>query len=172
MYLWNTRALAKELKEETVSQSQRFKYFLVFTMLYTTILVVGHYVDRYDITPESVTNSVLTLLVTLIGTIWCYRANGGRNGHEFIDRSICLGLPIGIRLIVVMIFILILYFIVGSIIYGEAFFLSTKIPNWLDVTIGALIQIAFIWRLAVHLRWIASESPELPTIKVDDQTLV
>lgn len=81
MYLWNTKALAKEFKEGTVSEADRFKYFLLFIILIgINMYLIGPYKIWYEFTVWNVTSSVLAFFILLIGTIWCYRVNGGRDG--------------------------------------------------------------------------------------------
>lgn len=33
MYFWNTKALAKELKEGTLSEREKFKYYIITTLI-------------------------------------------------------------------------------------------------------------------------------------------
>ena len=83
-------------------------------------MALSPYIVWDEITVENVTSSVLAFLILTIGTIWCYRINGGRDGWEFIDKFICLGFPICVKLIVVIIGMFVVYLIVGSIVFGEA----------------------------------------------------
>lgn len=48
-------------------------------------------------------------LITIAGIILCYKANQRGDDEEFVDRFICIGLPIAIRLGVIYASLIIFY---------------------------------------------------------------
>ena len=124
MYLWKTKELVLKMKNDELSQTEKFKYFLVFIILTTIFARLSSYTSISP-TFQAVIVSILTAVIVIAGTILCYRTNRKGDDREFIDRIICISLPIYIKLFVVYIVILflynILYIVLSMIIIGDAF---------------------------------------------------
>lgn len=99
MYWWRVSKLAEDLREGRVEEKDRFNYFLA-TWLTLTIGTSPflYYGSTFKIT--DVIGAAITITVTSIGTILCYRANRRGDNTDFIGRMICLAWPIGVRLLV------------------------------------------------------------------------
>ena len=109
MYLWNTKALAGELKDGTLSQRERFKYLLILAVISAAAIEGERYVSEQPSLPMWV-ESALAIVITVVGIWVCYRANRKGDDREFIDRYICMGFPLLIRLVVLVFGIAIAYF--------------------------------------------------------------
>jgi len=157
MYLWNIKALATELRSGALPQRERMKYYLVFVVLGTIAAEMAYYVPQPVSAPLIVSSSTL-ILGGALGTYATYRVNRRGDDLEFIDRSMCLGLPIILRLVVVAMPVYIAYFVVGSLIGGEAFDRFTVHTTWIDVGFYAALLAAFYWRLAHHLSLVSKSN--------------
>lgn len=144
MYWWNIKALANELKANKVPQYEKFKYFFAF-MLVDAILFEFVYLFPLQEGPKVLdyVDSLAIISITLLGIILCYKANKKGDNKEFIDRFICLSWPIGVRLFVIFIAVLIPYFIIADSVLGDSFMEETTI---VDVMITVVFSSAFyIW---------------------------
>jgi hypothetical protein len=159
MYLWNTKALRAELRSGALPQRERMKYYLVFVVLSSIAAEVGYYVPQ-PVTAPTIAGSFTLVLGSALGTYLTYRVNRRGDDREFIDRSVCLGLPIIVRLLTVATPVLIAYLSAGSFFGGEAFDQFAAHTTWVDVAFGAAFLAVFYWRLALHLSFV-SKSDDL-----------
>jgi hypothetical protein len=74
MYLWNTKSLAKELKEGTLSESDKFKYFIVGVILYNIPIMLPSS-GEYSIDVYYLLRTLVMMSIICIGTYLCYRVN-------------------------------------------------------------------------------------------------
>lgn len=99
------------------------------------ILCVGSYYNTYD-----TIMSFLLLGISIIGLYYSYKINSHGDNKKFIVRIMCLGLPILIRIFVILIPIL----IVGTII--EEMFILTD--EELEHDIEAFVAYCFLFNTA------------------------
>jgi len=156
MYLWKTTDLVKDFKEGTLSEAERFKYFLLFVVFNSVILEIAWYISEPP-SLMSILSSSLTIFIPLVGIIYCYKVNKQIDNRDFIIRAMCLGVPIGIRLIVVFIVIYSLFLITGSLLMGDEFDYYLDQTTWIDVLFTGAVEVAFYWRLSRNIRLISIE---------------
>lgn len=90
MYLVNTLALREELRTNRVSEYDKMKYLLVFSIF---IPRLSYSICADDPVVQTV-DTLVTLVLIVTGIVLCYKANGLRNGHKFLERFICLSWPV------------------------------------------------------------------------------
>ena len=146
MYFWNIKALAQTLKEKKLSSYDKMKYYLIMTVAVTIVYEILSFVPT-EISLITIADSILIVAITFIGIIICYKANQyGDKNEEFIDRMICLSLPITLRLIIICISIMILYMIIGYTFWGNEFDSFVEKTNIVDVIIEMGFELAYyIW---------------------------
>lgn len=93
MYFWNTRALAHELAQQTLSKRHYKNYYLAAALVVTAVYYYGMYSPYLD-GRVILTEAVLTLLIMVVGIQRAYAANGGDQGDHFINRITALSFPI------------------------------------------------------------------------------
>ena len=107
MYFWKVNNLVEDFKSGKVSQKEEFKYMLLFSvlMIFTSdpLFYVGSSYNIYD----SV-STILMLAASVWGVYYCYKINSAGDNKDFIVRVMCIGLPVGIRVLVIFIPIYIL----------------------------------------------------------------
>lgn len=155
IHLWNTKLLAKEFRNNELSQRMRFKYFLIF-------IVVPMLIGDISFTPiqipwsvdsmPAVILSIMFLLIIVGGMILTYKANKAGDNKEFIDRYVCLSIPIFIKLTVLFIGINIVSGIIGGFVLDEYLIEYIEIFAWLIYLVFILL---FFWRLISHIGWIS-----------------
>ena len=149
MYLWKIKSLAKELSLSQVSEITGMRYFLTSVLL---TLSTNYYALWFGVIRDWLffLEVAALFIITIIGCISAFEANGGNKGREFILRAVCLTVPISIRIIVFSaIFSLIMYF------GGEAVFSSTAFADPLQAYsyIRYLSYVGFniyFWWLLIH----------------------
>lgn len=108
MYFWRTDKLIADLKQNTVSQAQFKNYYLASGIF---ILLIVFLMSQMPVEDWKMNLSLFLinsgLLISWMNTI--FKANGGNQGQQFLNRVIALYLPISIKLMV--------YFIIASIIF-------------------------------------------------------
>lgn len=156
MYLWNTNALAKELKEGTLSEREKFKYLLVSVVLQMLMLELINYMPT-DYSHVAALVSILNILAVVVGTYLCYETNQDGDGVKFVERYICLSLPISVKILVLFI----LAYILLGIVLGVAIKIVVSesdiddVLDWLGNLLLFATTIIFYWRLNVHIKSIS-----------------
>lgn len=173
MYLWNDEALALDLKENRVSENDKRKYLLYFIIIYGIIVIAnkssGIYVKEFmeklhywiiALKPlpaaDPLTVSYYSMLITtdiivplieiiiaLIGVKACLAINQNGDNKNFIERFVCLAVPINIHVIVLG---GIAYVLMRAGLEIGLYYFGPLSPLWrydIDVTIQTLINLFF-----------------------------
>jgi len=102
LYFWKTSALIQDLAESRVSQREKMKYLLAYVFLSSAALGLGD--ERgYDWPFSRYVEYAGLVVISLVGTYVCYRSNQKGDQLDFIDRFICLSLPVSVRFAVILI---------------------------------------------------------------------
>lgn len=166
MYLWNTNALAKELKEDTLPEREKFKYLMIYILLgvvgfellkYLPEEVSQSVVSQTNVSESTVLMSIFNILVVTIGIYLCYETNSRGDGVKFIERYICLSLPLWIRITVLW---MVSYLVLGIvlIIAIRAVDMDSDLSgarNMLKLLLDIITSILYYWRLNVHIKSIS-----------------
>jgi hypothetical protein len=134
MNFFKDRELAQRLRNNQVSEKEKFIYLLINLMA----ISIASCLPSSEIIEE-----LLYLSLTIIGTIFCYKVNAKGDNQNYIERYISLGVPIAIQVIILMIpfsFILSFLFIKFSSIIGN--------NENIEVIINtSIFECYFFWRL-------------------------
>jgi hypothetical protein len=120
MRLWNVNALAKDLAASRVSERDKL-LFLLANLLFAAVMSE---LDKYRVVNPNawhLTTSVLAIGIVAVGTVLCYRANKKGDGKHFMERYICLSVPVTIRLAFVLVCVLLLLYLAVPVLSGEEF---------------------------------------------------
>ncbi|MFA5190631.1 MAG: tetratricopeptide repeat protein [Verrucomicrobiia bacterium] len=159
MYLWNTKALAKELRDGTLTERERMKYFLLFM----TLIAVGS--DNLFSHPEPISSariilSAINIIATVGGTYGAYRINRAGDDRDFIARAICLSIPLTIRIFGPILGVWgaceLLLWIVGEAAPES----SEPQTGWVSIIIVLIFEVVYYWRLWHHIAWVSR--PQAP----------
>ena len=101
MYWWHTSKLADDLRDDRVDEKERLKYYLATLIMVNILVYSGN-----TLSIEDLLSTGLSMTVIVVGTIACYRVNKGGDNIDFIPRMICLGWPVSIQLIVLLVAII------------------------------------------------------------------
>lgn len=161
MYLWNIKALKKNLSAQALNDAQTFWYFFAVltleTLFYnmTSFFPGGEPIEFWDYVEY-----VGAVIFTLGGTFVAYRANGGASGRLFLSRYFPLMWVLTIRFLVFMIPILL---VAGFVMFrfSDALFGTEAEEADFPVFSRTVLFASWVWflvfyyRLAVHMRDVA-----------------
>jgi len=102
MYIWKSTDLANDLRNNNVTEKEKLKYIL-FWVLATAIASDPFLYTDYEYVLNDAVMSLVMLVIAASGTIYCYKINKGGDNKDFINRYICLSIPVGVRVLSVLI---------------------------------------------------------------------
>lgn len=156
MYLWKVDSLVEDFRSEKVTQEEEFKYMLVFTIAVAfasdPALYAGSSYNQYDAMV-----SVIVLGISIFGVYYCYKINSGGDNKDFIVRMMCIGLPVMVRVLVIMF----PAYLAGAIL--EAVFLypepvdETLESTPVHVALVAVVTATYYGYLSVKIRAVSKE---------------
>lgn len=149
MYFWNIRNIKEEIREEKLSEKDKFIYLFIYLVLsYTTSEVMS-------IWPLEIRNlwdnifSISSLAICLLGTLYAFRANGGSSGKDFLGKYFSIGFVVGIRFLVISIPLFIAIVVYNIMVFPDA----EEPPSTFYSTIPLIVLVlAYYWRLIHHIR--------------------
>ncbi len=96
IHLWHTSRLRTELATQTLRERDSASYMVVAAVLYTYTFYLASWFGGYrhwSILLEAVT----VCTIGVLGTMECFRANGGSTGQAFLTRFSALSVPVGVK---------------------------------------------------------------------------
>jgi len=164
MYWWRIEPLKAELISGGPAESEKVKYLLATSALYVLASEGGYLAAQSDsidkLTAADWISSISLIVLTFLGTYYCYRRNRGANGRQFLERFVCLGWPVTIRFLVFLVALLLGYAILGHVIGGERFATFFQSDEIVMVGVTVLWEILFFWYLGRHIHDIAERTAQ------------
>lgn len=150
MYFWNIEKLKQLLAERKFSDKDTFPYFFALSVL--TVLAT---VPFFENNGWDVFNAFLSGFITLFGTWYLYRVNGGSRGVDFFARYFSIAWVVFMRQLVfvflpVIIVWILLFVIVLS--YGDSKNILFQGANFLDSVTVFFLEGIYLWMMARHMR--------------------
>jgi hypothetical protein len=143
MYFYDITSLKDRLTTGPLPERESLPYLVVFVTLTAVVMYL-------PVPPENAWDYfevAFSLLVSIVGMIYLYRANGGEKGRDFIHRYIVLGWVVVVRFASLFIPIAIVLSIAGNVIG-----VTSEQTNWFDVLVIVVFEIGFYLYFARHLR--------------------
>jgi hypothetical protein len=142
MYIWNLEKVTAEIKDRPFTEAELFPYFLVYTALYSPIIIPVMGTVTYNLWDTVM--GVIYFFISLIATYYIYRKNGGPNGKDFVQKYLTIGFVFWVRWVV---------FVALPVTVIWMFFLlsDTTTTQLFDVVIFSLLSAHYYWRLGVYL---------------------
>lgn len=97
MYLWNVERLVEALRAGSLSEAEKAKYLAVGTLLASLSARPG--LAAWS-TSAGAARAAALMAVTVCGVWLCYRANRRGDGRAFVERFVCLMVPVYVRWLV------------------------------------------------------------------------
>lgn len=166
MYFWNAEALAQELKADTLSQPERMKYLLAFMLFFTPLTELLYLYFPTQKTSLAVLSVILNGVMTLGGVIVCYFANRAAQGKNFVERFICLNVPISIRLGVLLGVAVVLVECIKSFFKIPESDSHLYVMNVGDLVFNVFLEGIYFWWMFRYLREIAREDSSAACVQI------
>lgn len=143
MYFWKIDLLKQDLTQGTLSEKEQFKYLFAPTIVISLATIPFVNNNAWDIY-----SAIVSGIISVLGTYYIYRGNGGSNGKHILQRFTSLAWVVGIRWSAsVFLPIWIVYFIGLEIFFGG-------IPQYTtvyDLILLNLLYLIYFWLLRRRL---------------------
>lgn len=137
MYFWNIKNLKQDIKENKLTEKDYFNYLFATT----TIGSLGVFLlTTLPIGSENLimTNELLVLLTTLLGTYYSFKCNKGEKGKNFLGKFTSIGFVCLIK-----------YIVIVSLI--DIFFELNTLTNYL----ATVLYVVYFYYVGKHLKELA-----------------
>jgi hypothetical protein len=118
-YLWNINQLVKDLKAGIVTEYEKFQY-LFCSVIFIPLQFLAPF--NFNSTANTIQDIYifylfvfLQLAVLAWGFYYCFSKNKNNDNKNFIERFICLSVPVGFRVLLYSALALIGLFILGAL---------------------------------------------------------
>jgi hypothetical protein len=139
-YFWNVDALVRDLRAGIVTEYEKMKYLLATSLLqlYALSFVTNFTpTNRIEILVNALMFGV-EVGIFVWGIYHCYIINKHNDNKNFIERFICLGFPVGIRLSIYFLAGILLGFLV--IVFAVALF--TGLPQTISAASNVVVNVS------------------------------
>lgn len=160
MYFWDSRRLARDLRNDTVPASTLRDQFIGLLIIGAPVFVFGlsgdPRLDRWD-----AIYLVGAIAIVIFGIRWAYRVNGGDEGRRFVEKSVALLLPLTIQSFVLLFVVFMGLQAVESALDSRLSPIDKALmDNVSTLSINLLLHAWLMWRLGVHLADTLVDGPD------------
>ena len=143
LYLIRYDPLKKLLRERTLTDREALPYFILFGALLALATSLPR-IKAFNL--WDALDGLAIISITILGTLYCYKQNGGSFGYDFIQKFIVLGWIVVFRCLLVFIPACVIIYICGAFfgVVGDK-------TTWLDFLVMTAFQIIYYQRLGRHL---------------------
>jgi hypothetical protein len=143
MYWISYKPLKERLKKRSVSDREALPYLLLFSALEAIALSVpaSSEMNKWDII-----ETILYVIVTIIGVFYVYRRNGGNAGYDIVQKFVVLGWVVAVRYCLAAL-------PVGGVIYFTAYYhgVSGDKTTLFDAVFFTVLSAIYYERLGRHI---------------------
>ena len=101
MYLWNVEGLIRDFRTQKITEHQKLNYAITFAIIVLfltySILLFGTELSARTRKDLLCLELIMLSIVNVAGLKICFHANQRGDGRAFIERVMCLSLPLTIR---------------------------------------------------------------------------
>jgi hypothetical protein len=155
MYIWKVDNLIQDFKSKRVSQLDQFKYLLVYALFIPFSTTSKFNFDGTTKMPL-VVEDLLYLLTTLGGLYYCYYINKKGDDKDFVNRMMCLGVPVFFRAMSVFIPVLFGIFFIQDVANIHLVSFTTNEPKPFGIVLYTIFDVLFYWYLGKKVGSISS----------------
>ncbi len=150
MQIFNDTKLALRFRSDSVSEREKFFYFLIYTALISILTSTWassnllETINKWDIYAD-----ILIILSNILGTILIYHTNSKGDNRDFISRSLCLSFPVAVKALLLIILFYLLA-LLSDVFAGTA--LIEDGTSAFEFSMMALLMLFFYFRLNRAIR--------------------
>ena len=162
IHLWHTSRLRTELATQSLHERDSAAYMVVAAVLYTYTFYAAGWFGGYRHWTVLL-EAVAVCAIGIFGTLECYRANGGANGHAFLSRFSALCVPIGVTLALLNAALaLFMYYGFPHIATPTTFRDPEFVWRLTSFILNLAVSFLFCARLVHHMSLVAKASASVP----------
>lgn len=156
--LFNDKRLAKDFIAGEIVESEKALYLVALVVIQALFTMLirssgGDHVYR-------VASSFLIVLISIFGIAYCYRENLRGDGKAFVERFLCLSVPVSLKLSFLAIVVFTLY------VAFQMFFRTDAALDWLEsgtypitvIFFNCAVSVGIFHRIALRIREISKSS--------------
>jgi hypothetical protein len=148
LYIFNARSLARALRAGQVTEGEKALYFVVGSVIQAGL---AGWRSVYGGSRSDLRLYALSAVVLGMGVYVCYRANAAGDGERFLERYVCLSVPLTIWMMLVG-------FVAGAILmYGLG--LRGGAYETVGYVLSSLLWIGYFGTM----RWLIAEASRVVT---------
>jgi hypothetical protein len=147
MYFWQIEKLKSLLVSRPLSEREVLHY-----AMWSSALV--YLISSYPRTMNGIwdmAGAILGLVITVLGTIFIYRQNGGASGQHFLQRYVAIGWVVSIRWFV--------FVLVAAVLFGALLSMAgvsvTGQTTWQEFIFSAVMEVILFRNIGLHVRSVA-----------------
>ncbi|HMO41602.1 MAG TPA: hypothetical protein PKE26_17225 [Kiritimatiellia bacterium] len=137
--------IKNQLRDRTLSDREALPYLVVFVAISAALLSIPLFngFNNWDLI-----NLVLAVLAAIAGVLYSFKQNGGRKGHDLIQKFVVIGWIVTVRSTLVLIPLTFVLMYLGDAM-GVVTYEST---GWYDVAMMTSFDIIVYQRIGRHIR--------------------
>jgi Na+-driven multidrug efflux pump len=145
MPVWNSREVERAVYYEKLSGWQKAKYYIFSTACFGSISFSELFgAVSKDNLPFyfkywNTVSMLLMILIVYTGTKMCYRVNEKMDSKNFVERIVCLGIPAGIRAILIGV----LFYLVLIVVIVRSGYPGLTLVAYVGLAMAPLVQSVF-----------------------------
>ena len=150
MYFWNIEALKSDIKRGEFTDREAISYIVVSLFLYSlgTELIVLFPAEAAHNVWDGV-NSLLNIIIPVVGTLYAYKKNGGASGRDFANKYFSIGFVMGIRFLVYLIGVIFLLAIYWSFVVPDE--VDTIPTTWVEALLFSGWYAMLYYKIGEHI---------------------
>jgi len=154
VHLWRVGALADELREQRLTEREKFAYVFTTAALKSVLAPLSFLAG-----PNRGHLPILMIgsaSIMLSGLAYCFRVNQQGDGRYFIERYICLAVPIACRVLLISLSAFIALNAVLAATLGKPAATAFRSSWGAPATLSALIIIAYFGAMQHFIRRVSA----------------
>jgi magnesium-transporting ATPase (P-type) len=152
MYFWNIEALKNDVRTNNFTDKDVLPYLIIHLTFYVLLVEFSPYTPWEIENPNmwDVLTSFAYVFIFIIGTIYLYKKNGGKEGVKFADKYFSIGFVAGIRL---MIFVILPYVFIflgyEYLVNSTEEVIETSFIHFFSMV---LVEVIMYWYIGKHIQ--------------------
>jgi hypothetical protein len=155
MRFWRVERLKAEMRAQPLSERESLPYLVVYVAFFT----IASGFPNPDFNLLDAIGSLLSVVITIVGTVLIYQQNGGIDGRFFLQRYFAIGFVVAMRCLVA---------IVGGMLALlaalDSLGMSSDETTLYDLVFIGIAEIIVYWRIAYHIRDLAESAPQSQSV--------
>ena len=148
MYFWQLGRLKRKMVARPLSEREILPYLLVYLPLTTAIA----FIPEFSANVWDALSALSSTILTLVGTFYIYRQNGGANGQYFLQRYLAIGWVVTLRWLLIFIVTIVILTILLELAGISTFSEET---TWYEFLYGTTLEVIIYQRIGHHVRDVA-----------------